>query len=783
MNNNLDLIYKNSLIEKKFKYYLENEDIDTISFDIFDTLVYRTVSHPLDIFYKMGKCKYIMDLYNDPYTFQTYREKAETKARKLSSKEDITLCEIYDQMDLTNEQKETIKQIEIQEEDNSLYVNKQVEGWIQKALNQNKKVILISDMYLSKSIIDKIIIKKLNSQNFDIFMSSEYGVTKSKKSLYKLIQEKNNIDFDSWLHIGDNIVSDIQNAKALGIKTIHYNVSKPIHELLQLERAYIQEDLGAIDNIRKVAAIQNPFENEKESFFYCFGSLVLGPLLFQFSVWLKNIIQKYDIQEVLFIMREGKTFERYFRKVCPEVSTKLVYASRKSTYLASLDKNFSLQDLNLHYYRKLTIKDCFNLFKIKNTNELLLDNEECTIEDANKVYIEKKSLMDIFIEVFSSLQKQIRKNIKNEKKVFCQYLNELNVKNNALVVDLGGNGTLPMRITNVLQDKVKLNTLFYMHEVGYSHTLASKTFSFLPFNKKVKNITEIVRRTPEFIENLLNGMEETTIEYTKKDGKVEVLRAFPHDMTKGLREKIESTYLGVDNFFSLMKESSEKEAINRNQMALVLARCIDVPSSIEAKFLGELVHDEGRGSSSYEQLVTEEKVNKIRELGLDYVFKNYSKNLYFKRNDFHWIQGVITQLDSTYLPTMKGIRLTNNNNDAMDNIIDTLDTNSYIKKVFVYGSGEFFKELKPHLDERRIEVISIFDSKAKMSEYKVMGYSVASLEKIISFKEKYPILITSKAFSADITDKIFKFGIEENLELEVINYTDGLIKIEKSTGI
>ena len=72
------------------KYIIKH--FDTISFDIFDTLIERDVNIPSDIFYKVG-LKILGK--NEAETFRKDRIEAEEKARKSKLGGEVTLKEIY----------------------------------------------------------------------------------------------------------------------------------------------------------------------------------------------------------------------------------------------------------------------------------------------------------------------------------------------------------------------------------------------------------------------------------------------------------------------------------------------------------------------------------------------------------------------------------------------------------------------------------------------------------------------------------------------------------------
>lgn len=775
MNNHLNQVFNDSYIEKTFLNYLKDDNITVISFDIFDTLAFRDVSSPSQIFYKMGCEPYINDIFLNSHTFKELRVKAENKARKKIKYEEITISEIYEQFDLSDKQRKKIEELEIFYEDKSLFINNQIEKWIIQAINHNKKVILVSDIYFSLAVIKKIILQKTNIPNIETYISCEYRKSKSKKTLYKTIKENLSIEYKNWLHIGDNIISDVNHAESLGINTIHYSIDKNTREQFLIENGYINDDLGLFNSIRKIAAINNSFEDDEKSFYYSLGSTIIGPLFWFFSSWLNELCIKYKLKQINFLMREGKIFEKYYKKRFDNFDTNLIYASRKSTFLASLDeKDFDISEFNFYNYRKLTIEDFHKLFKI-DMCEVLIKYKLVKFEHANQIYFEKSNLTQLCIKNFYSQKDKVTQTILKEKELLKEYLAGINISKNSLLVDFGGTGTISMRITELLKGKIELNALLYMHEIGHYHTLSHKTLPFLYLTNKTKKALEIIRRSPEFIEILLNGIEKTTVSYKKQDEKIVVEQEYPYLEVNDLKENIEAFEKGIDNFFVMADYYKLDGDINIENLTLLLTRIIDVPTEIEVKFLGQLYYDEGKGVSLIEKLVSEEKVSKLKEQGIDRIYKNFQNDLFYKRNEFHWLQGLITSLDSKYILSMKGLSIGNSNNESISSILDILDTNLQIKKVNIYGAGEFFQELLPHLKERNIEVASVIDRKAKLSEFNYEGYNVVSMEKALIDNNIYPIIVTSKVFAVDITDMIFNYGIENNLDLKVINYYDGLV--------
>lgn len=205
------------------------------SFDIFDTLITRNTAQPDGIFAVMSKTMLMDERYHSiPKSvrehFFNIRQKAELTARQRLISPDIqeiTLKQIYDiiaeEEKLSAKQITLLKNLEIQTElDSILPIDINIK-MVKKRIEQNKKVILISDMYLPEKVIRSLLEKadKILA-DLPLYISCEHQKSKYSGDLYKIVQEKENINIKQWVHTGDNLYSDINSASKIGIQPIYY---------------------------------------------------------------------------------------------------------------------------------------------------------------------------------------------------------------------------------------------------------------------------------------------------------------------------------------------------------------------------------------------------------------------------------------------------------------------------------------------------------------------------------------------------------------------------------
>ena len=209
---NEEFIYDQGIVDFLIKF-------DVISFDIFDTLILRSVGQPSNIFKIVGNKLNIAD-------FTNIRINAEKMARQKREKKgqsnEVNLDEIYEFIDFGSKEKDIIKKYELDTEIESSRANAFIQNIYYEMLKHNKKVILISDMYLSRKEIEKIL-KKCNYQNADeIFISSEYRESKSNGKLFNIAERKIGKD-KKIIHIGDNFYSDVLScSKCSNVRPLLY---------------------------------------------------------------------------------------------------------------------------------------------------------------------------------------------------------------------------------------------------------------------------------------------------------------------------------------------------------------------------------------------------------------------------------------------------------------------------------------------------------------------------------------------------------------------------------
>lgn len=303
-------------------------DYDVVSFDVFDTLVYRGFSRPEDIFSVVGlKIGYL--------NFKKLRVEAEREARRNTQKAngEINIYDIYSVLSkyIHIDIEETIA-IEFQTELEYLYANPYMYE-VYKEMSNTKKVIYVSDMYWPHEYLDRLL-EHCGYDHFDQgFVSCEFECGKGNGELQKIA----NTYFcnKKIIHIGDNYQSDVIGSQKMGWEAIYYKNSNEVgnpHRPKQYDslvgsvyKSIVNYHLHASDRL---------FSKDYEHGFLYGGILNCG-----FCEWLNEYGRNHKVDKLLFLARDcdivSKVYNQYYR----QIDNEYVIVSRFAIFQATFEDN------------------------------------------------------------------------------------------------------------------------------------------------------------------------------------------------------------------------------------------------------------------------------------------------------------------------------------------------------------------------------------------------------------------------------------------------------------
>jgi glycosyltransferase involved in cell wall biosynthesis/FMN phosphatase YigB (HAD superfamily)/tetratricopeptide (TPR) repeat protein len=325
-----------------------------VTFDFFDTLVWRLAAKPTDVFVEAGqrlRQAGLLPVHISNQDYEVLRRQAEMKARTSQalldkSREDITLAEIFQQLKSIVADAEAAAKIELAAEGDFCLLNPPMIEFARHAKARGLKTFIISDIYFSADQLRAI----LRANHFDpaffdaIFTSSDAGICKWSGKLFSQVLKKSGLKPAEILHLGDNFQSDVAGARKAGVRGCHYvQDTNETRTILEREKYLLggQSPVGSANSLRLLAARNFPGDAD-ENFFGRAGSLLLGPLLTRYASWACGQFAAAGIRKVGAFMREGELLGRLLQREAATMGHALeiapLYINRKSTDLAAIGR-------------------------------------------------------------------------------------------------------------------------------------------------------------------------------------------------------------------------------------------------------------------------------------------------------------------------------------------------------------------------------------------------------------------------------------------------------------
>ena len=316
--------YNNTSELKSILSRIENDSkIKVISFDVFDTAVFRPFLQPTDLFRFMTPIVREMTGKRN-YSFHSIRVSAEHELRQElrlhKETRDLTLSEIYNRVaylsSLDAATAACLMQREIELEIQLCHVNPTVLTMFNYAKKVGKRLIFASDMYLDSETIGRIVTRAGYEGFEQVIVSSEVGASKHNGGLYNILCHRLAVDPHEVFHVGDNKHADFDHARANGISACL--IKSPRDFLLDKDSAHtaLWGDPFKLDfpTSMLVAMAGNKgchscapkanstlFNGSLEQF----GYYAVGVFLYPFLAWMRRQAMRQGIDHIFFLSRDG----------------------------------------------------------------------------------------------------------------------------------------------------------------------------------------------------------------------------------------------------------------------------------------------------------------------------------------------------------------------------------------------------------------------------------------------------------------------------------------------
>lgn len=445
----------------KYNIYDSIDKHDIISFDIFDTLVVRNVLNPSDIFTLTEK-KYNTLHKNSPISgFKKNRIRAEKLSRS-NKKNEITINDIYRQIEYPDKIKTELMIIEMDEEFKYIVKNPDIFCLYQYSREKGKKIIITSDMYLPKDFISRVL-KNCGIDAYDeLFVSSEIGCRKKTGDLFAYISHSLKCNPSDILHIGDNKISDFDMALKNSVDAFLIHPSE--QNLYHLKKSNYSFNL--LQNNVATAIIKNYASSKKE----CekIGCQIMGLPLVGFCQWIHKNTHATD---KFFLARDGYLIKKAYEILYPEEKNEChyFYLSRKSLRIPNIYSGLEYEYLveqfpNLKEYNVKTFCDLINLDEEKQKKYAQMFCNMAPIKSRTEL-----AKNDGYKKIFKQIKEEEKEYFEKQYNVFLKYLQQENFYGKVSVIDVGWRATAQINISKLLGENIQISGYYFGVESANSN--------------------------------------------------------------------------------------------------------------------------------------------------------------------------------------------------------------------------------------------------------------------------------------------------------------------------
>lgn len=315
------------------------------SFDVFDTLITRTVGQPTSLFLLLGR-QLLADGQTTlpPAEFARHRAEAERVAAARDGGVEATLAEIYIQLGrtlgLTGEISSRWAEHEMDLEERCLRSAPGAAAVVAQARAESPRLLFISDMYLPSSFIQKILEREKLWQPGDaLYVSCEHGCAKRDGRLFSLLAQREGLRTTQILHTGDNGLGDVRGARRAGARAQHVTDCHLNAHENRLE-SFATETVGVsalLAGAGRLARLTRGDSTPRSDGLRMVTAGVAAPLLVSFVGWLLARAAERGLRRLYFVSRDGFVLKELAERMPhPGVELRYLYGSRQAWHVPAI---------------------------------------------------------------------------------------------------------------------------------------------------------------------------------------------------------------------------------------------------------------------------------------------------------------------------------------------------------------------------------------------------------------------------------------------------------------
>jgi predicted HAD superfamily hydrolase len=195
---------------------------NTVSLDLFDTLFVRRYYFPDLAKRQLGEYLVQEELIAGAQAFVELRNQIELELRKSNNFEgDVCLIEVYNEMvtalGLEYYSIEQLSTMEFEEDLKGFVARKKMVEILERLKNAGKEIYFITDIYYTEEQVRRILELCGIKFRYKLYVSSALSLRKDNGTMWTYLLDNNLIIPCKHVHLGDNLVSDVQIPGDFGI--------------------------------------------------------------------------------------------------------------------------------------------------------------------------------------------------------------------------------------------------------------------------------------------------------------------------------------------------------------------------------------------------------------------------------------------------------------------------------------------------------------------------------------------------------------------------------------
>lgn len=592
--------------------------VKILSLDCFDTLLWRNVQAPSDIFVELG-------LEGGSIEPRAFAERNARKAQMLhTGRNEVSIEAIHARMLPSDDMAAlaTAVQRELDAEAMHCFAFAPVVALIRDAKARGLKVIIVSDTYFSSIQLHELIARAAGAEVADaldrIFTSSEHGLSKAE-GLFVPVVAAMGVAPGAILHLGDNMNADQNAPAALGIAAAHFEQfdadaeTRLRHEAMaavMIDPA-TRQTVPAMQPHRPLVSMR-----DKQEPAYVLGHDVIGPIFHGFAEWVRDearALAKNSGRPVktLFLMRDGFLPMKIFETLGSDIAAGNVAISRLTAGRAGLIDKAAVQALVEREAGKHRLDVLAGQLLLETHEARKLIGPGGDTPDLEKIVCEDEVA-----------EKIIRRSARYADRLIAHVRRAgLEDGDVALLVDLGYHGTVQDRVAPLLQARMNVVTAgrYLLLRENKPSGLDKKGY----FDKRYygREALSALGSSIAVIEQICTQAKGSVVDY-HQNGKTIHEKPTEKGGQSVTRNHIQAAAIIYAEAANAMGRgaASDDDDCRRRNAAAILARFMYLPSAAEVAVIGDFTHDANLGSSSHlKMLDTQRATRGLRRRGMHYV--------------------------------------------------------------------------------------------------------------------------------------------------------------------